>query len=155
MKQLTSIQKKFIKYALYGVGGLLVINELSKLFKKPAKETIKEVVKEAGKLKKQGMQPTRTLGQWKLVADSIYNSMRFSAAGDNKENIEKQLKMVQNDLDFLLLTQAYGIRQHYLILVPDGEETTLIGQISTGELSNERIKRINANYASKGIKFRF
>lgn len=155
MKQLTSIQKKYIKYALYGLGGLLVIKQLSKLFKKPSKETIKEVVEEADNLKQQGVKPSRTLGQWKLVADSIYNSMKFSAASDNKENIERQLKTVQNDLDLLLLTQAYGIRQHYFFGIPDGEKTTLIGQIGTGELSDERIKRINANYASKGIKFRF
>ena len=155
MKELTSIQKKYIKYALYGVGAILVIKQLSKLFRKPSKEIIKEVVKEADNLKKQGVKSSRTLSQWKLVADSIYNSMKFSAVSDNKDNIEKQLKMVQNDLDFLLLTQAYGIRQHGFYFLPDGEETTLIGQIATGELSNERIKRINADYAAKGIKFRF
>jgi hypothetical protein len=101
------------------------------------------------------MQSSRSLGQWKLVADSIYNSMKFSATSDNKENIERQLKTVQNDLDLLLLTQAYGVRQHYFFGIPDGNETTLIGQIGTGELSNKRIKSINEYYASKGIKFRF
>ncbi len=155
MKQLTSIQKKYIKYALYGVGGLLVIKQLSKLLKRPSKETIKKAAEEADNLKKQGVKSSRTLGQWELVADSIYNSMKFSAVSDNKENIERQLKTVQNDLDLLLLTQAYGIRQHYFFGVPDGEKTTLIGQIGTGELSNSRLQSINNNYAQKGIKFRF
>jgi len=152
---LTLEQKKYIGYALLGIGAFLVIRKLKDWLTKPAKETIQDVIEEAGELKKQGMQPTRSLGQWKLVADSIYNSMKFSATSDNKENIERQLKMVQNDLDFLLLTQAYGVRQHYVFAVPDGDKTTLIGQIGTGELSDKRIKSINADYASKGIKFRF
>lgn len=152
---LTLEQKKYIGYALLGIGAFLVIKKLKDWLKKPAKETIKDVIEEADNLKKQGMQPTRSLGQWKLVADSIYNSMKFSATSDNKENIERQLKMVQNDLDFLLLTQAYGVRQHYVFAVPDGDKTTLIGQIGTGELSDKRIESINANYAAKGIKFRF
>jgi len=152
---LTAQQKKYIVYALLGVGAFLVIRKLKDWLKKPAKETIKDVIEEADQLKKQGMKSTRSLGQWKLVADSIYNSMKASATSDNKSNIEKQLKMVQNDLDFLLLTQAYGLRQHYIFGIPDGDKTTLIGQIATGELSDKRIKSINANYATKGIKFRF
>jgi len=152
---LTQQQKKYIGYTLLGIGAFLVIRKLKNSFTKPSKETIQDVIEEAGELKKQGMQPTRSLGQWKLVADSIYNSMKFSATSDNKENIERQLKMVQNDLDFLLLTQAYGVRQHYVFAIPDGDKTTLIGQIGTGELSDKRIKSINADYASKGIKFRF
>ena len=152
---ITAQQKKYIVYALLGVGAFLVIRKLKDWLKKPAKETIKDVIEEADNLQKQGMQSSRSLGQWKLVADSIYNSMKFSATSDNKSNIEKQLKMVQNDLDFLLLTQAYGLRQHYVFGIPDGDKTTLIGQIATGELSDKRIKSINANYASKGIKFRF
>ena len=152
---LTAQEKKYIAYALLGVGAFLVIRKLKDWLKKPAKETIKDVIEEADQLKKQGMESTRSLGQWKLVADSIYNSMKASATSDNKSNIEKQLKMVQNDLDFLLLTQAYGLRQHYIFGIPDGDKTTLIGQIATGELSDKRIKSINANYATKGIKFRF
>ena len=138
---LTLEQKKYIGYALLGIGAFLVVRKLKDWLTKPAKETIQDVIEEAGELKKQGMQSSRTLGQWKLVADSIYNSMKFSATSDNKENIERQLKMVQNDLDFLLLTQAYGVRQHYVFAVPDGDKTTLIGQIGTGELSDKRIKR--------------
>ena len=153
--KLTAQQKKYIVYALLGVGAFLVIRKLKDWLKKPAKETIKDVIEEADQLRKQGMKSTRSLGQWKLVADSIYNSMKFSALSDNKSNIEQQLKMVQNDLDFLLLTQAYGLRQHYAFGIPDGDKTTLIGQIATGELSDKRIKSINANYATKGIKFRF
>jgi len=153
--ELTDQQKKYVVYALLGVSAFLVIRKLKDWLKKPAKETIKDVIEEADRLKKQGVESTRSLGQWKLVADSIYNSMKSSATSDNKSNIEKQLKMVQNDLDFLLLTQAYGLRQHYIFAIPDGDKTTLIGQIATGELSDKRIKSINSNYATKGIKFRF
>ena len=149
------LTKKNVTYAAYAIGGLIVAKKIFDYFKSDSKKTIKDVIEEADELKKQGMQSTRSLGQWKLVADSIYNSMKFSATSDNKENIERQLKMVQNDLDLLLLTQAYGVRQHYVFALPDGDKTTLIGQIGTGELSDKRIKSINANYAAKGIKFRF
>ena len=81
--------------------------------------------------------------------------MKFSYVSDNKSNIESQLKMVQNDLDLALLVKAYGLRQHYTFAIPDGNKTTLIGQIATGELSNDRLESINNNYAQKGIKFRF
>ena len=75
---ITAQQKKYIAYALLGLGAFLVIRKLKDWLKKPAKETIKDIIEEADNLKEQGMQSSRSLGQWKLVADSIYNSMKFS-----------------------------------------------------------------------------
>ena len=39
--------------------------------------------------------------------------------------------------------------------IPDGDKMTLIGAIASGELSKDALSRINSNYASKGIKFRW
>jgi len=149
------LTKKNLTYAAYAVGGLFVAKKVFDYFRSTSKKTLKEVETEIVDLEKKGIKPTRSLGQWKLVADSIYNSMKFSYVSDNKSNIESQLKMVQNDLDLALLIQAYGVRQHYVFAIPDGGKTTLIGQIATGELSDSKIRSINNNYASKGIKFRF
>ena len=149
------LTKKNVTYAAYAIGGLIVAKKVFDYFRSTSKQTLKDVETEVVELENKGMKPSRSLGQWKLVADSIYNSMKFSAVSDNKENIERQLKMVQNDLDFALLVRAYGTRQHNNFFWPDGGKTTLIGQIGTGELSDDRIKSINNNYAQKGIKFRF
>ena len=149
------LTKKNVTYAAYTVGGLLVAKKIFDYFKSTSKQTLKDVETEVVELEKAGMQPSRSLGQWKLVADSIYNSMKFSYVSDNKSNVEEQLKMVKNDLDLALLVKAYGLRQHYTFAIPDGNRTTLIGQIATGELSNSRLKSINDNYAQKGITYRF
>jgi len=149
------LTKKNVTYAAYAVGGLIVAKKIFDYFKSTSKQTLKDVETEVVELENEGMKPSRSLGQWKLVADSIYNSMKFSYVSDNKSNIESQLKMVQNDLDLALLVKAYGLRQHYTFAIPDGSKTTLIGQIATGELSNSRLESINNNYAQKGIKFRF
>ncbi len=149
------LTKKNVTYAAYAVGGLFVAKKIFDYFKSTSKQTLKDVETEVVQLENEGMKPSRSLGQWKLVADSIYNSMKFSYVSDNKSNIESQLKMVQNDLDLALLVKAYGLRQHYTFAIPDGNKTTLIGQIATGELSNDRLESINNNYAQKGIKFRF
>lgn len=149
------LTKKNVTYAAYAIGGLIVAKKIFDYFKSDSKNTLEDVQKEAVKLEKEGVKPSRSLGQWEIVADSIYNSMKFSYVSDNKSNIERQLKMVQNDLDLALLIKAYGTRQHYTFAFPDGNKTTLIGQIATGELSDSRIQSINNNYAQKGIKFRF
>tara|TARA_R110000824_G_scaffold200622_1_gene384618 strand:+ start:1148 stop:1612 length:465 start_codon:yes stop_codon:yes gene_type:complete len=149
------LTKKNATYAAYAVGGLFVAKKIFDYFKSTSKQTLKDVETEVVRLEKAGMQPSRSLGQWKLVADSIYNSMKFSYVSDNKSNIEEQLKMVKNDLDLALLVKAYGLRQHYTFAIPDGNRTTLIGQIATGELSNSRLKSINDNYSQKGITYRF
>jgi hypothetical protein len=154
----TEKEKKAIKYTataiVLGVGGYYIYKGLKNLFTSETEQSLEDYKKEQERLQKV-MQPTRSFGQWKMVADSIYNSIKFSSIADNKDNAERQLKMVQNDLDLNMLIEAYGKRQLYFYGIPDGNKTTLVGAIATGELSDKRIDSINKDYAKKGIKFRF
>lgn len=162
MKIIKKIEQNPIPAALIVVGGFVAFKLVSKLLKKSAKEelsNVKDEIKELEKTKDPNtgstMRLTRTRAQWKLVADSIYNSIKFSGVSDNKANAEAQLKTVKNDLDLAVLIDEYGIRQLYYFGLPDGDRMTLIAAIATGELSQKAISRINEDYKNKGITFRF
>ena len=160
--------KKYVKenpvvaVAVIGGVGYVAYKAISGWIKKPAKKELDKIEAEKKVLEKtidpstgQTMQLTRSAGQWRLVADSIYNSIKYSAVSDNKANAEFQLKQPMNDLDLATLISQYGTRQLYLFGIPDGDKMTLIGAIASGELSKDALSRINSNYATKGIKFRW
>ena len=160
--------KKYVKenpvvaVAVIGGVGYIAYKAISGWIKKPAAKQLDSIKNEVQVLEKTvdpktgvTMKLTRSAGQWKLVADSIYNSIKYSAISDNKANAEFQLKQPMNDLDLATLIAQYGTRQLYLFGIPDGDKMTLIGAISSGELSKDALNKINANYATKGIKFRW
>ena len=65
------LTKKNVTYAAYAVGGLFVAKKIFDYFKSTSKQTLKDVETEVVQLENEGMKPSRSLGQWKLVADSI------------------------------------------------------------------------------------
>lgn len=98
--------------------------------------------------------PTKSVGEWTLIADQIYQDLKFSSISDNKADAGYQVTRVKNEADFATLYKAFGKRQEYYFGVPYGGLRDLIAFIKSN-LDSDAIATINNNYASKKIKFRF
>lgn len=101
-----------------------------------------------------GQTPTKSAGEWAIIADQIHQDLKFSALDDNKDDATYQVARVKNDADFSLLYKAFGKRQEYFFGIPTGGLQDL-QQFIKGNLSSNKIAEINGNYTRKGIKFRF
>ena len=100
------------------------------------------------------VQPSYSDVQYSSYADSLYNSMRYSLVADNYSEAERILKTLLNDLDVMKVIEAYGTRIERYFGIPVDGAKTLPEQVRN-DLSTARIDRINSDYQSKGIKFRF
>jgi hypothetical protein len=98
--------------------------------------------------------PTKTKGEWQIIADQIYNDLRFSGVADNKSDAFYQIQRVKNDADIALLIQIFGMRQESFFGISLGGLQSL-PQFIISNLSNSDISKINDNYSRKNIKFRF
>jgi len=98
--------------------------------------------------------PTKSKGEWQIIADQIYNDLKFSGIADNKSDAGYQVARVQNDADIATLIQVFGLRQESFFGINTGGLQNL-PQFIIGNLSKSAIATINDNYARKGIKFRF
>lgn len=98
--------------------------------------------------------PTKTPGEWAIIADQIYENLRYTALSDNKADAGYQVSRVKNSADFALLYKAFGKRREYAFGIPAGSEKDLAQFIRTN-LSNSAIQIINNNYRLKGIKFQY
>jgi hypothetical protein len=97
---------------------------------------------------------TKTPGEWAIIADQIYNDLRYSAVSDNKADATFQIARVKNGADVASLIKAFGKRREYILGIPAGAEMDL-QQFVTSNLSMSQILSINDNYKRKGIKYSF
>jgi len=98
--------------------------------------------------------PTKSRGEWQIIANNIYNDLYNAGISDNKSDAGYQIARVQNDADFSVLYDTFGKRQEYFFGVPTGGLQDLV-QFIIGNLDRTEINKINDNYSRKGIKFRF
>ena len=98
--------------------------------------------------------PTKSKGEWQIIADQIYNDLKFSGIADNKSDAGYQVARVQNDADIATLIQVFGMRQESFFGVNIGGLQNL-PQFIIGNLDKSEIAKIKDNYARKNIKFRF
>lgn len=113
-----------------------------------------QVSTEIQTLQSQGVKPTKSVQEWQVIADQIYQDLRYSALDDNKEDAGYQAARVKNDLDFWLLYKLFGKRREYLFGIPSGGLMDL-PQFIRSNLSTDKIAQLNWNYQNKGIKFRY
>ena len=99
-------------------------------------------------------QTTKSRGEWAIIAETIYNDLRFSAIDDNKPDAIYQLCRVKNDADIATLIDIFGRRQEYFFAIPTGDEMDLASFVRSN-LDNDQVAVINDNYRRKNIKFRF
>jgi hypothetical protein len=98
--------------------------------------------------------PTKSVGEWTIIADKIYQDLKFSSVSDDKKDAGYQVARVKNDADIATLYKAFGKRQEYYFGVPYGGLKDLVAFI-TSNLSSDAVATINDNYRRKNIKFRF
>jgi len=98
--------------------------------------------------------PTKSKGEWQIIANNIYNDLSRSSVADNKTDAGYQVSRVQNDADFSLLYDTFGKRQEYYFGIPTGGLQDLV-QFIVSNLDKSEVSKINDNYSRKGIKFRF
>ena len=97
-------------------------------------------------------QPTKTPGEWKLIADTIHRDLGTSSISDNKADAVYQVCRVQNDADVAWLLKQFGYRQEYFFGVPTGTKNLI--SFLTSNLSDSQLNAIRWNHANKGIKLK-
>jgi hypothetical protein len=97
---------------------------------------------------------TKTPGEWAIIANQIYDDLRYSAISDKKSDATYQIARAKNSTDVALLIKSFGKRREYLFGIPAGAEMDL-QQFVKSNLSNTQIASINDNYKRKGIKYQF
>lgn len=115
-----------------------------------SEENITSFIQSATKNQK----PTKSKGEWQIIANQIYQDLRYTALDDNKNDAQYQVSRVKNDADVATLFETFGTRQEYAFGLPVGSKKDL-QQFITSNLSTTQILAINNNYSKKGIKYRF
>lgn len=119
----------------------------------------RNVDSEISKLQGNGQRPTFADSNYNTFANTIYNSMRF-AIGDDYATVESTMKRMKNDLDVAKLIKAFGTRQDYAFGIPVGSPMDLFTYVQKelgndfAGLTNYRVRRINEDWAKKGIKYK-
>ena len=121
-----------------------------KALERQQREAVADYVRETTRTQR----PTKTAGEWALIAGQIYEDLKYSAIDDNKDDAALQVTRVKNDADVATLIQQFGQRQEYFLGIPLGDRKTL-PEFITSNLTRSKIDAINDNYRRKNIKFRF
>jgi len=149
------------KYLFYGLGAVaayfIVLRPILKKFGLEKTQTEKEAEADINKYLRGQISAgnaTKSPGEWAIIADQIYNDLRYTAISDNKDNAALQLARVKNGADVALLIKSFGKRREYYFGIPAGSEMDL-QQFVTSNLSSKQIAAVNDNYRRKNIKFQF
>ena len=97
---------------------------------------------------------TKPLGEWQLIANTIYTDLKDLALADNVNDAIYQLCRVQNDQDVKALIQTFGARQVTALGYHYGGDLMLPDFIKQS-LSSSEIDIVNNNYSRKNIQFKF
>lgn len=98
--------------------------------------------------------PSKSVGEWTIIANRIYEALRYSGLSDDKDDAIYQLARAKNDADIATLYKSFGKRQEYLFGVPYAGLQDLVNFVKSN-LDSDQINTVNDNYRRKGIKFRF
>jgi hypothetical protein len=71
-------------------------------------------------LNARGIDLTKSKAEWDIIADTIYNDLKYSALADNKADAGYQVARLKNDAYILYLIQSFGSRQENLFGIPSG-----------------------------------
>jgi len=148
------------KKNLYYIGGAIIAYffVLKPIFEKLGiTKTKEEIDRDKAKEKfllNTGEKPTKSEGEWAIIADQIHEDLRYTALDDDKADAAYQAARVKNNADLKLLYKNFGKRQEYFFGVPSGSEKDL-QQFLRSNLSDSQIQIINQNYRNKNISFQY
>jgi len=110
-------------------------------------------IKEQQQLQQQGKKATLTKSQMASIANVVFNAV--DGWGTDEDAIITQMKKIKNDLDYLGVSTAWGIRE-----VSSGRfnpepnfKGTLAGALQN-DLSNYWIRKINTDFYKKKMTYR-
>jgi hypothetical protein len=152
-------------YAILGIIAVFIIyrftrktGEALNIFdtkeEKEAEKTTKKAIEDFAKDAAKRSKPTRSAAQWALVADSIYNALKSSAAGDDKGKAYTELAKILTDADMSLVLASFGARQEYAFGVPIGRPKTLV-QFVQDNFDLKDIADLNKLYSRSNMRFKF
>jgi hypothetical protein len=111
----------------------------------------KQFVEEATKK----IKPSKPEGYFVLMADQLYEYLKYSAIDDDKKKaLELLYQYIQNDADIALLYKYFGQRQEYAFGIPTGKKKNLSEFVATN-LNKSSLDFLNARYARSKMIFRF
>lgn len=153
--------KQTEKYLFYGIGAVaayfLVLKPILQNLGLQKTQTEKEAEQAVSNYLTSQIKSgtsSKTPGEWAIVADQIYQDLRYSALSDNKTDAAYQIARVKNGADLALLIKSFGKRREYYFGIPSGDEMDL-NQFVRSNLTNDQINLINDNYRRKNIKYQF
>lgn len=158
----TALNKIPVKPLAFTAAGITALLLLKNIFSGPAKkgandDTVKAADQEAKKAEAAGQKPSYTEATYKSMADQLQLAMRDW--GTDWPSIEGVLNRLNNDVDFLRLYTAFGVRPYYVSGIFQGNFN--LTQWFESEFERGLPPLIPDNYAdfnkimaSKGIKYR-
>lgn len=157
MKELNPFLPTIIGLIVLGIVLKYLLKEFKNPFSEAEKEEKKSTEEVAEELKEEtkGQQPTFQPSSYKTFANQIYESLRYSSVDEDESRVVEILMKMQNDRDVAELYQAYGTRQLYIFMAPDGAPKdlfeTINHEITDGFFVKEK-KPIVDDWKKKGIK---
>lgn len=156
---------KAIAWLAIGIVGLIVLIRFTKkagetigIFdtkeERQAEEKTKKAIEDFKKETEKTSKPTRTAAQWALVADTIYNKLKFSGISDDKTGAYNELARILTDADMAAVLSSFGLRQEYSFGIPVGKPKTLV-QFVQDNFDIEDINSLNTLYSRSKMKFKF
>lgn len=107
---------------------------------------------EIAQLSSQGIKATYTTAQYNSMADDLYEAM--NGWGTDSNTIYATFKKLKNDVDFIKLDTAFGVREASDNLFGMLEEEDLQGWI-LDDLSKTQIDKLNKQLKNQGISKSF
>jgi len=126
--------------------------------RKKEKELEKDVLEEIQQAEQSGKKSSYSDSSYIQYANTIHNAIQY-CVGDDYGTVVDIAKRMKNDLDVAKLIKAYGTRQRYCFGIPSGGKDDLFTAIRAelgqefGGLTSYRVKQINSDWQSKGIKY--
>jgi len=129
--------------------------EAEKLADQGRQKFIDDIQAKPDKKQTAGGTPTKAEGIYAIMADQLYEYLKYSTFDDNKKAAFEMLyvKML-NDADIAKMMKYFGKRQEYNFGLPVGRPKDF-NQFVTSNLSSNYIKALNDSYQKYKMKFRF
>jgi hypothetical protein len=170
MAQKKELNVNLLIYAGLAVGGYFAVTSIlknlgfiksdeqkaaEKLSAEGKQKFINEVQAKPNKNQTAGGKPTKQEGLYAIMADQLYEYLKYSTFDDNKKAAFELLyvKML-NDADIAKMIKYFGTRQEYAFGLPVGKPKDF-NQFVTSNLSKQQIQAINQTYQKYKMSFRF
>lgn len=117
------------------------------------KKIVNFTTQEINNLKKKGIKPSYSDGQYLKSAEIIQKATQYSALDDkNAIAIKELIYYTPKDIDFLKLTEAFGSKTHAWFGID--QEARTLPQLLTAELSKSEKEKINNTWAKRKMNSR-